>query len=179
VNHLFSSASLRILESLSFTETLYAFDFDGTLAPIVEEPQLAKMTKSTEKLFSLLSERVPTAVISGRSLSDMRDRVPCSTRFLIGNHGLEGLPGGHEIEDLRRQCVEWKQILQRKLNKEIQDPGVILEDKQYSLAIHYRKSRQKKQARARALKVIGLLDGSPRIIPGKLVLNIVPPGPEC
>src|SRR4051812_39174993 len=35
MNYLFSQASLRILESLSFTQTLYAFDFDGTLAPIV------------------------------------------------------------------------------------------------------------------------------------------------
>jgi len=176
VNPLFSTASLRILESLSFTDTLYAFDFDGTLAPIVEDPSAARMTQATEKLFDRLARHVPTAVISGRSLADLRGRVPASTRYLIGNHGLEGLPGASAVQDLRGHCRAWKLALERVIAEQIQDPGVLLEDKEYSLAVHYRKSRKKKDARARILKAIQALSGELRVIPGKLVLNLVPLG---
>jgi trehalose 6-phosphate phosphatase len=44
------------------------------------------------------------------------------------------------------------------------------------LAIHYRKSRHKKQARAQILKAIESLDGKPRTVPGELVFNLVPSG---
>jgi trehalose 6-phosphate phosphatase len=176
VNDLFSSASLKILESLSFTDVLYAFDFDGTLAPIVEDPDDAYMESSTYELISKLSARVPVAVISGRSLADLRIRVPKSTRYLIGNHGLEGIPGCIGTDEVTKVCLDWKASLREGLEAKIQDPGVILEDKGFSLAIHYRRSRKKNAARTQIMELIEKLETAPRIIPGKLVFNLIPKG---
>lgn len=174
MNFLFSNTSLKILESLSFTNTLYAFDFDGTLAPIVEDPAVAAMTNTTASLFARLCDRVPTAIISGRSLSDLRSRISLPIRYLIGNHGLEGLPDACPIQDLKKQCNAWRAILEKEVLQQLNDPGVWLEDKEYSLAIHYRKSRKKKRARAHILSVTNSIGSELRVVPGKLVYNLVP-----
>lgn len=178
MNLLFSSPSLRILESLSFTDTLYAFDYDGTLAPIVDNPLSAKMTAETEALLRCFAAKVPTAVISGRGLEDLRMRVPSEVKYLIGNHGLEGLeelgglPRAPGAQDFRELSQDWKAALTANLLGA--DPGIVIEDKAYSLAVHYRKSRHKKLAKAQILKAIESLDGNPRTVPGKLVYNVVP-----
>ena len=69
---LFNKDGLVVLESLSFTNTLYAFDFDGTLAKIVREPSSAKMNSETHNLMAQLSKLVPVAIISGRSVQDLK-----------------------------------------------------------------------------------------------------------
>lgn len=176
MNALFSESSMRILESLSFTDTLYAFDFDGTLAPIVENPEDAKMKESTERLFAKLSAKVPTAIISGRSLKDLRSRVPVPVRYLIANHGLEGLPRATAIDELRTQCGKWREQIEIRLRSLTKDPGVTLEDKEYSLSIHYRKSRRKKAAKDAIVKSFEGLSPDARPIAGKLVFSVVPVG---
>jgi trehalose 6-phosphate phosphatase len=174
MNPLLSKSSLRILESLSFTDTLYAFDFDGTLAPIVENPEEAYMARSTEELLIRLAKVVPTAIISGRSLLDLKPRVPASIGYLIGNHGLEGLPHTTPVAEAWLLSKLWRDALTESLIAPEADPGIILEDKKYSLAIHYRKSRQKKLARNRIIAALATLQPEPRIIPGKFVFNAVP-----
>ncbi|MFL5812414.1 MAG: trehalose-phosphatase [Bdellovibrionia bacterium] len=180
MNFLFSSASLRVLESLSFTDTLYAFDFDGTLAPIVDEPLAARMSAQTESLLRRFAEKVSTAVISGRSLSDLRPRVPSEVKYLIGNHGLEGIPWADHSVDCLGLCQRWKGALLERLKPAGQDQdalsGISLEDKEYSLALHFRSSRHKKRSRDLILKAIESLDGNPKVVPGKLVFNVVPAG---
>jgi trehalose 6-phosphate phosphatase len=55
-------------------------------------------------------------------------------------------------------------------------PGVEIEDKRYSLAIHYRAAPQKRAARAAIHGAIASLPRPMRMIPGKLVANVVPAG---
>ena len=86
---LFSKSSLLVLESLSFTKTLYAFDFDGTLSKIVRVPSQAGLASSTAELLSELNSLAPVAILSGRGVADLRERLGVDVRFLIGNHGLE------------------------------------------------------------------------------------------
>jgi trehalose 6-phosphate phosphatase len=175
MNYLFAKGGMKILESLTFTDTLYAFDFDGTLAPIVREPDSARMPTGVERLFLKLSRRVPTAVISGRSLSDLRRRIPagCPAQ-LIGNHGLEGGPSARRRIDSRKLCSAWKQQLYAGLMLEADDPGLELEDKGLSLALHYRKSRKKKLTRGLIARAVEALHPPPRVVGGKLVVNLVP-----
>ncbi|HAR41077.1 MAG TPA: trehalose-phosphatase [Bdellovibrionales bacterium] len=173
MDYLFGGNNIRVLESLSFTETLYAFDFDGTLAPIVADPDKARMSKETERLLEKLSSIVPIAIISGRGLKDLAPKIPPGPKYLIGNHGLEGLPSATAIHELEDMCGRWKAIL-NPLLKKLRDPGVFLEDKGYSLAIHYRNSRLKKRARESILAVLQSIDNDAKVIPGKLVLNLVP-----
>lgn len=173
MKYLFSNSGLRTLESLSFANTLYSFDFDGTLAPIVNEPDNARMSSRTEDLLSRLGEMVPTAVISGRSLADLKTRLPGSIRFAIGNHGLEGIPGSVPLENARTQASRWLEQLTDMFAEDFSAQGIEIENKVYTIAIHYRKSRNKQRAHATIAKAIRTLDSFPRIIRGKLVYNLV------
>jgi trehalose-phosphatase len=81
------------------------------------------------------------AIVSGRSLADLRQRVPVQAMYLAGNHGLEiDGPVGHfvhpQAQRLRPQFAELRQALQRDL-EEI--PGVLVEDKGLTLSVHFRR----------------------------------------
>jgi trehalose 6-phosphate phosphatase len=70
---------------------LLFLDFDGTLAPIVEDPGMARMPTDTREALSLiaLDPKISLAIISGRALSDLRLRVGLDNLIYAGNHGLE------------------------------------------------------------------------------------------
>ena len=177
MKHLFSETGLQVLESLSFTRTLYAFDFDGTLAPIVAKPELAKASSETEDLLNQLASRVSVGVISGRSVKDLQTRIQLNGNLLIGNHGLEGLHVKKEAkEKAELVCREWAHQLNRSWGSLKKDPGLFVEDKTYSLALHYRRSRNKKLARPQLFSLIEKLSPSPRVILGKSVMNLLPSG---
>ncbi|MBL7716507.1 MAG: trehalose-phosphatase [Bdellovibrionales bacterium] len=174
---LLQKSGLQVLESLSFTDTLYAFDFDGTLAPIVNSPTSARAPEKIESLLSKLAQQVPVVVISGRSILDLKTRIRASSIRLIGNHGLEGLTTRKgALDRARKVCVQWKAQLQKGWKPLRADPGVFIEDKEFSLALHYRKSRNKKEARAALFSLISTLEHPPRVILGKCVMNLVPAG---
>jgi trehalose 6-phosphate phosphatase len=174
---LFSKSGLKILESLAFTKTLYAFDFDGTLSKIVRVPSQAGMSARTLGLITRLSKVAPTAIISGRSIADLKPRVGFRPNYVIGNHGLEGLERldaqrGKSLERAAEVCVKWR----RELEKYRFATGVEIEEKSYSLALHYRRCRNKRDARLQILDALTALRPSPRIILGKAVVNLVPTG---
>lgn len=69
---------------------LVCLDFDGTLAPVVDDPNAAEMTAANRTAVAALAERprIRTAIVSGRSLADVRRRVGLPIAY-AGNHGLE------------------------------------------------------------------------------------------
>ncbi len=170
---LFSKSSMIVLESLSFTKTLYAFDFDGTLAKIVTSPSDAYMTKTTEGLLKELSKLAPVAIVSGRTLSDLRKRVPFKPQFLIGNHDSELISDSRKsVDEAIQVCKKWLDIL-----SEVDfGAGVEVEEKVHSLAIHYRRSRSKKESLVRIKDAIRKLNPEARVIFGKSVVNLIPLG---
>ncbi len=177
MKYLFSEQGLQLLESLTFTKALYAFDFDGTLTPIVKRPEDAKLGPILGSLLAKLSEFGAVAIISGRSIEDLKYRLGFEPSYLIGNHGLEGLSATKESgETARSLCQSWRDQLNQHWGALSSDSGVFIEDKVYSLALHYRKSRNKKVARLALFEKIAALKPSPRIILGKSVMNLVPVG---
>lgn len=173
----FSPDSLKILESLSFTQTLYAFDFDGTLSKIVRTPSEATIKPTTDLLLRELAGHAPVAIISGRSVADLKTHLKFTPPHLIGNHGLEGLGSRPDaLEVAHATCATWKTALEESLSREFFDSGLEIEDKSYSIAVHYRKCTAKKKAKFEVLKVASSLDPKPRIILGKCVVNLLPPG---
>jgi len=177
MKYLFSQEGRNLLESLTFTETVFGFDFDGTLAPIVSDPAKAKMSSITHRLTSELSALVPVAIISGRSVTDLKERLNFNPAYLIGNHGLEGLGiNTGAFKSARENCIQWKKQLITRNSILKEDPGIHVEDKGYSLALHYRKSRNKKSARTFLFKRLEALRPPPRIVLGKSVINLIPVG---
>lgn len=66
-------------------------DFDGTLAPIVPHPDMAKMSNETETALNSIAAntKIFTAIISGRAVESAKERVGLKGIIYAGNHGLE------------------------------------------------------------------------------------------
>src|ERR1700676_2529166 len=73
-------------------------------------------------------------------------------------------------------CRDWRDKLESHLGERSGPSEIEIEDKGYSLALHYRRCRDQKKAKTQILKAIERLYPSPRVIPGKCVVNILPPG---
>lgn len=168
----FSKDSLVVLESFSFTKTLYAFDFDGTLAKIVNDPEAAKMSEKTEVLVKQLASIVPVAIVSGRSQKDLKKRISFKVDYLIGNHGMEGVKINNSLNAAKDISNKWISLIK----KMTVGMDLEIEDKTYSLAIHYRKSRNKTRSRVQIKEIIESIKPKPRVVLGKCVVNIIPEG---
>jgi trehalose 6-phosphate phosphatase len=166
--HILSMRHRATLEAFAASNVLIAFDFDGTLAPICEEPAQARMRASTRRLMAAVAERYPCAVVSGRSWRDVRSKVDgLPIWHLAGNHGLE--PWGENPTYVTR-VNRWVDLLQRRLAGV---RGVVIEDKRFSVTVHYRHARNKRQAIAALDRVLPRLRGA-RAISGIQAVNIVP-----
>jgi len=123
---------------------LWVFDFDGTLSPIVADRNEARLHRECERMLRFLV-RSPwnrVAVLSSRTLDDIVARVPVPGVFVGGAGGLEWkLPGGHRFGPgtASEARLEKKRQAVSSILKEIASlPGVEIEDKRWSVAVHYR-----------------------------------------
>ena len=172
--YLFSESGLTALRSFVDRMTLFAFDLDGTLTPIRANPQSILVSKATTEELGLLIDVAPVAVITGRSRTDAQAHLGIAPRFLVGNHGVEGLPGWEvrekEFTDL---CVGWERQLSQVLFP-TDVSGISIENKGTTLSIHYRAARYRRKARALIIQSADLLVPRPRRVGGKCVENILP-----
>lgn len=130
-------------------DSLFIFlDFDGTLAPIVSHPQLAKLSLPIKNLLKQLSKKYSgkVSIISGRRLKDLRLRVRIKNLIYAGNHGFEitGLPKG-KIPGLNKQYLSDIKLIVKLMQKELSSvSGVYIEDKGVTVSVHYRNVDSKK-----------------------------------
>lgn len=165
-----SVASLEVLQQFAWSKVLLAFDYDGTLAPIVPDPDRARMRETTRRLLGRITERYPCIVISGRSRTDVgRWLRGIRLEQVIGNHGIEPWQATRPLMAEVARCAP---LLREQLSAL---KGVRVEDKAFSISVHYRQSREKKRALAAILESAGRL-GAVRVIGGKQVVNILPLG---
>jgi len=173
MRYLLARANRDVLEQFARSRTLLAFDYDGTLAPIVRDPQRAEMRPSTRRLLRAVARAYPCVVISGRSRADVR-RLLRGVRLVevLGNHGIEEPAGRRARTGARREVRGWIRFLEPRLGG---IPGVAIEDKGHSLSLHYRRAREKRRARAQILAAAAALDGA-KLTGGKQVVNVLPAG---
>jgi trehalose 6-phosphate phosphatase len=171
MHYALSSTGRRVLEQLTHEKTLCAFDYDGTLAPIVEHPEFAVMRQRTRQLLIRVSAKFPTVVLSGRTRADVAQKLEgTGIQQVIGNHGAEGATSLQLNGSTQNRVQQWKTTIQEHLPL---DPGLWVEDKGLSLAVHYRNAfSDKEEAVRRIVRVASELDGV-RIIGGKEVVNLV------
>jgi trehalose 6-phosphate phosphatase len=172
--YLFGKAALKQLTDFIDLTTLFAFDLDGTLAPIVSDPSLIQIPDGVRSAFAALNDRAPVAIITGRSRSDALTHLGILPRYLIGNHGAEGLPGWETREnDFVRTAQGWQHQLDLLLPPEDQT-GIVIENKGPTLSIHYRHAINIREAQSRVLRATEGLMPVPRRISGKFVENLLP-----
>jgi trehalose 6-phosphate phosphatase len=168
---LLASQNRPVLRGLAARgRVLLAFDFDGTLAPIVADPARARLRPRTRRLLTEMARKYPCVVISGRRRADVARRlVGIPLRQVLGNHGIEPSPA---LPAARRSVRSWLACLKPRLERVA---GIVFDNKGASLAIHYRKARN----RPAALKAIlaataGLADA--RALMGLLAVDLLPVG---
>jgi trehalose 6-phosphate phosphatase len=130
-------------------------DFDGTLAPVVDDPDTASMSEKTrEQLISLSQKpRFLLAIISGRPLSDLQQRVGLEGLFYAGNHGLEiAGPGLSFVQPAARERVPALRELSRSLETKLRDmPGARVDNKGLTATVHYRHARDEDREEIRRI----------------------------
>ncbi len=170
MKYILARENLEILRQFAWSNTLLAFDFDGTLAPMNTDPAKAALRPATRRILSEIVTRYPTVVISGRAARDAAIRLNgVKLHGVSGNHGLEPWDRSARYERLVRR---WSRALESTIR---QHRGVWVEDKRFSLAIHYRKCREKRKAVETIRESLATL-GAMRVIGGKQVINVLPDG---
>ncbi|BCS53193.1 trehalose-phosphatase [Geobacter sp. SVR] len=174
MTYLFSPAGRTALREFTAHPALFAFDLDGTLAPLVDDPALIKIPDELRERLIRLNRMVPLAIITGRACADARPHLGFEPAFLVGNHGAEGLPGQEQREkEFRRLGREWRARLERLL-PDSRESGIWLEDKGATLSLHYRNAPDREAAREQIVQAVMQLEPLPRRVSGKQVENIVP-----
>jgi len=165
-----AQANVELLQQFAWSKVLLAFDYDGTLAPIVDDPGLARMRPATRTLLRTVARLFPCVVISGRATRDIRTHLTgLPLADVIGNHGIAS---SRAIAPLVDEVRRWMPLLQGRLAGL---KGVTIEDKGMSVALHYRRSREKRLARRRIDETVELIPRA-RVIRGKQVVNLLPEG---
>jgi trehalose-phosphatase len=117
-------------------------DFDGTLTPIVEHPNLVHLSAETKALLEQLSRQseMTLAVISGRALADVQARVGIDGLVYAGNHGLEIIgPGFHFVDPEAAAQREALRQLAEKMSARLQAvAGAYVENKSLTVSVHFR-----------------------------------------
>jgi trehalose 6-phosphate phosphatase len=162
------------------SELLLCLDFDGTLAPIVEDPDEAAPTRAvSEALETVTTEpAVTTAIVSGRGLADVRHRVD-GPGLYAGNHGLELARGGavavHPVARKRAARVDAVcDALEVALGPV---PNARIENKRLTATVHFRSvpSGARPQVERLTHDVVDRFGGDVlEISPGKQILEIGP-----
>ncbi len=122
-------------------------DFDGTLAAIADTPDLARLSPASREAVAGLSSIYPVAIVSGRGLDDLTEKVGLGGVAFAANHGMaiRSAMRGKAAEGFEMDCDigPKKKAAIRELSKaacELQRhyEGLILEDKGATLSLHYR-----------------------------------------
>lgn len=138
--NLLLSGAARVI-GMSGRPVYLMLDYDGTLAPIAKTPGLAKIPQATRRLIELAKKRgVICAIISGRTLSDVKKMAGISGIIYAGNHGMQIDGPGLKL-DVRPSLRE-RRALQSARSRILTDAagikGVFVEDKGSVLCVHYR-----------------------------------------
>lgn len=165
---------------MSRTRLFVGLDFDGTLAPLAARPELAELPEAARAAVKRLAAApgVKVALVSGRSLKDLRSKARLRGVFFAGNHGLEvaagswrwrhpGLPKA--LKALRKARAAAKALCAGA-------PGSWVEDKALSLSVHVRAvedPRAERRLAAGLARALGGLDAL-TLSRGKKVYEVRP-----
>jgi len=173
MKHLLAAEGERALQAVMRLRPLLAFDFDGTLAPIVARPDEAKVPEPVSRGLAELARELPVAIITGRSVADVRPRLGFEPQYVIGNHGAEDpiVPravDSQPLDALRQRIAAHAAGLAAA--------GVTVEDKRLSLALHYRLASDPGAALVCIEALLQGIEPSLKRFGGKCVVNVVAAG---
>jgi trehalose 6-phosphate phosphatase len=188
----------RIRRMVGLRKVGLATDIDGTLSPIVNNPNTAFISERARYLLRYLKDSgclEVTAVVTGRQALEARELVGIDGLYYIGNHGLETLPPGAAtpvpvraarpyqplitsvLETLRYNLERLDSEVLRTLGEEDWYTKLIFENKGITASIHYRQCIQARLVRQLILQQLESLarQAHLRITEGRRVIEVRPP----
>lgn len=182
MRYFFSEWPKLKIKLLKTKHILLCVDFDGTITPIKPRPRLARLGRKMRFLLADISKHtvVTLAIVSGRSLADVMQKVDLPGVIFVGNHGLEIkyknkkfiYPRARKFAPIIKKLGELLRVRIRLFS------GVVLEEKGLSLSLHYRllKANKLPALRKTFFQVVDpyLKAGKVKFTKGKKVLEIRP-----
>lgn len=162
---------------------LLLFDFDGTLCPFHPDPDLVYPEERIVRVLGSLASKpdATVGIISGRRLPDLRKRLTVPGEvYLAGFHGLE-IQSPYETfmhPEAAAATVTMQAIVERMRPMLPLFPGVFIEDKVFSIALHFREATPAVRVAAQSSFIEGARDGLEagrlRVLPGACVVELLP-----
>lgn len=168
----------QILQRAKDRKIALFLDYDGTLTPIVNDPQKAFLDQSTRQTLGKVAKKWVVAVISGRDLAAIQNFVKLDNTYYAGSHGFD-ISGPADLTLEMQKGKEFLPVLdkaQSQLEENLTHiPGAALERKQFSIAIHYRNVKQAQVTTVRqTVRQVQTDHPELRITEGKKVFELQP-----
>src|ERR687890_1499366 len=161
-------------------EVALCLDFDGTLSPIVDDPQAARPLPGIVELLEPLAGRfAAVALISGRPATYLAEHAAAPGVRYLGLYGLQEIHDGQPKVDPRLEAARPAVVAAHedlKTHPAVQASGAWLEDKEYAVAVHTRRVADPDHWAApidQAAREVADRHGL-EVVPGKLVWELRP-----
>ncbi len=137
----FFESTEEIKGVLSGKQPVLFLDYDGTLTPIVDTPDLAIISDAMRQTVLDLSRKLTVAVVSGRATDDVKSKVRIDGIYYAGSHGFEIVdPQGqvtiNEEAQKARTVIDQVHAELSEMVKDIE--GALIENVKYTISAHYR-----------------------------------------
>jgi trehalose 6-phosphate phosphatase len=167
-----------ILTMIKNKKAALFLDYDGTLTPIVDDPESAFLSESMRQILVELADLIPVAVISGRDLPDVQKLVSIETIYYAGSHGFDiaGPWGMKTGPDKGAAFLPALDTAEKELQERI-DPaaGARVERKKFSIAVHYRNVAEPKVVSVKdTVEEVAALHRDLRMSGGKKIFELQP-----
>lgn len=170
-------ASQALTDGLADRRPAVFFDFDGTLSDIVDDPDAARPVAGATEALGKLAARCPVAVLSGRDLADVAERVGVPGIWYAGSHGFEltAPDGTHHQNDAAAAAIPVLEQAAAQLRDQLGGiPGVAVEHKRFGVAVHYRNAERDRVGEAlAAVRAAGRREAL-RVTTGREVIELRP-----
>jgi trehalose-phosphatase len=153
-------------------------DYDGTLTPIVDRPDLARLSDAMRRSLEACARVFPTVIVSGRGRDDVAALVGLDRLIYAGSHGFD--VAGPSDSGIRLEVDPALVPLMDEVAREARHrtdgiPGILVEDKRFSVAVHYRLVSADRVADVEAIvDALVARDSRLRKTPGKMVFEVRP-----
>ncbi|PON55014.1 Trehalose-phosphatase [Parasponia andersonii] len=177
----------QIIEASKGKQIVMFLDYDGTLSPIVEDPDRAYMSDAMRKAVKSLARCFPTAIVSGRCRDKVYSFVRLAELYYAGSHGMDikGPAKGSKYKKASAKGVLFQpaseflpmidEVYKKLVERTKSTPGAKVEHNKFCCSVHYRCVEEKEWNEV-AQQVKSVLKEYPklRLTQGRKVLEIRP-----
>ncbi|KAG7554768.1 Trehalose-phosphatase [Arabidopsis suecica] len=146
----------QIMEASRGKQIVMFLDYDGTLSPIVDDPDKAFMSSKMRRTVKKLAKCFPTAIVTGRCIDKVYNFVKLAELYYAGSHGMDikGPAKGFSRHKRVKQSLLYQpandylpminEVYRQLLEKTKSTPGAKVENHKFCASVHFRCVDEKK-----------------------------------